>query len=697
MLGTLLNGRFRLLRVLGSGGFGQTFVAEDTLHPSCARCVVKQFKPATQDAHFLQEGRRLFFSEAKTLEKLGSHDQIPTLIADFEENQEFYLVQEYVEGQPLNDELASVHQLSEADVVALLKDVLHILEFVHRNQVIHRDIKPGNLIRRQRDGRFVLIDFGAVKEIQTQLITASGQTNLTIGIGTYGYSPSEQLMGKPRYNSDLYALGMTAIQALTGFQPAQLPTHAETGEVIWRDQVEVSSGLAAILDQLVRYHFSQRFQSATEVLWAIDHPEQTVAHTTVDTPLSDETRLPDERSTQPLAKPVTRPIKRIMRAGRAIVVAGAAVTSVLLGVRELGWFQPLELAVFDRLVQLSPDPGPDPRLLVVGITDADIQAQQRFPLSDRVIAQTIKTLKRYQPKAIGLDLLRDVPQEPGRSELLTELKTPNLIAIMNSSSIGKSSLPGVPVDRIGFNDLVLDDDGVVRRNLMFGDQEGGPRLDSLSVKLATTYLANTQSVPVEQLNETTLRIGKAVFQPLGSTAGSYQGVDDGGYQILLRYRGRTPARLVSLGNVLKGQVKPEWVKDKIVVIGTTAESAKDLFFTPYSAIDNANTKMPGVIIHAQMVSQLLSAMLDGDSLIWYWPDWGERVWISMWALLGGALAWQVRRPLLLGISGSLLLLLVAAAGVGVFARQGWIPIAAPAIAATLTGGTVVAYRAYWHQ
>ncbi len=274
MLETLLNGRYRLIQILGSGGFGQTYIAEDTQQIGSPKCVVKQFKPARQDKDFLHIARRLFSSEVETLRKLGSHDQIPSLLNNFEEGQEFYLVQEYVEGQPLSDELDFVNRLPEDEVIALLRDVLHVLEFVHENQVIHRDIKPGNLIRRQRDGKFVLIDFGAVKEIQTQIMGEPGQTNLTVGIGTQGYGPSEQLMGKPRYNSDLYALGMTAIEALTGLPPYRLQTHPKTDEVLWQQRTEVSPKLKTILSQMTRYHFSDRYQSAQDVLEALEKPRK---------------------------------------------------------------------------------------------------------------------------------------------------------------------------------------------------------------------------------------------------------------------------------------------------------------------------------------------------------------------------------------------------------------------------------------
>jgi serine/threonine protein kinase len=179
------------------------------------------------------------------------------------------LVQEFIEGTSLQEEFSQRSIMHEADAIALLQDVLNVLQFVHQNQVIHRDIKPGNLIRRKHDNRIVLIDFGAVKEIQTQITGISGETNLTVGIGTQGYTPSEQLMGKPRYCSDIYALGMTVIQAITGVPPARLPDDDLTLEVQWHDHAAVSPGLTFILDRMVRYDYTQRYQSAADVLQAL--------------------------------------------------------------------------------------------------------------------------------------------------------------------------------------------------------------------------------------------------------------------------------------------------------------------------------------------------------------------------------------------------------------------------------------------
>ncbi|WP_414575867.1 protein kinase domain-containing protein [Anabaena sp. CCY 9402-a] len=268
MLGQLLDGRYKITKVLGAGGFGQTFISEDTkLYNN--HCVVKLLKPMATDPMTLQVARRLFQSEAQLLHKLGTHDQIPQLLAHFEENEEFFLVQQFIDGHPLSDELTPGKRLSEAYTIALLQNILQPLAFVHQNQVIHRDIKPPNLIRRKSDGKVVLIDFGAVKEISTQVVTGEGVTKMTVGIGTAGYMPSEQSRGSPRLSSDVYAVGMIGIQALTGLMPHQLEEDIQTAEIVWRQLVQVSSALGDVLDRMVRYDFRQRYPSAMEALVAV--------------------------------------------------------------------------------------------------------------------------------------------------------------------------------------------------------------------------------------------------------------------------------------------------------------------------------------------------------------------------------------------------------------------------------------------
>ncbi len=168
MLGKTLSGRYYIVKHLGGGGFGQTYLAEDRQLPGNPLCVVKQLKPQATDPLTLQVSQRLFDREAQVLYKLGKHDQIPQLLAHFEQEQEFYLVQEFIEGHELKQELAVGKQLNENQVMTLCGDILKILEFVHQQEVIHRDIKPSNLIRRKQDGKIVLIDFGAVKQVSAQ-------------------------------------------------------------------------------------------------------------------------------------------------------------------------------------------------------------------------------------------------------------------------------------------------------------------------------------------------------------------------------------------------------------------------------------------------------------------------------------------------------------------------------------------------
>lgn len=267
MLGKLLGSRYKVVQVLGSGGFGHTYIAEDTQRPGNPACVLKHLSFHSHDPAVLQQVRRLFYAEAETLEKLGQHHpQIPQLLAYFEEAAEFYLVQEFIVGTSLNVELTLGTKWSEAQAIALLEDVLAVLDYIHAQGVIHRDLKPENLIRRQQDGKLVLIDFGAVKTITTQVTAVASQTYLSMPIYTSGYAPSEQCLGQPRFNSDLYALGMITIQTLTGLRPVQLPLNPNTSEVVWRDQAQVSDQLANILDKMVRYHFAERYQSAAEVL-----------------------------------------------------------------------------------------------------------------------------------------------------------------------------------------------------------------------------------------------------------------------------------------------------------------------------------------------------------------------------------------------------------------------------------------------
>ncbi|HEY9860294.1 MAG TPA: adenylate/guanylate cyclase domain-containing protein [Candidatus Obscuribacterales bacterium] len=389
-----------------------------------------------------------------------------------------------------------------------------------------------------------------------------------------------------------------------------------------------------------------------------------------------------------------------------VAIASFAITGLVLGVRQVGGLQALELTAFDHMVRLRPQAKPDPRLLVVAITERDVR-QQRWPIPDHVMAQALDNLQKAKPRLIGLDIYRDLPQPPGQKALTQQLQAPNVVAITNlGDEAGTPPIPpipppaAVPSDRVGFNDVVTDADGVIRRSLMFGSTETTD-ISSLSLLLAQRYLAAQQVRPQQAWNHYDLvRWGRATFAPLQPNAGAYQNVDAAGYQILLNYRaGQNVVRQVTLTEVLKQNVDSAWIKDKIVLIGTIAPSVKDEFFTPYSSATSFGKPpaMPGVLIHAQMVSQILDAVSGDRPLFWFWPEWAEICWIISWSVVGGGVAWIMRQPLTLALSGILMLGVLSGTSFGIFLHQGWVPLITPAIAAVVTGGLVVSYRAQQAQ
>ncbi|MCS6814787.1 MAG: CHASE2 domain-containing serine/threonine-protein kinase [Cyanobacteria bacterium] len=377
------------------------------------------------------------------------------------------------------------------------------------------------------------------------------------------------------------------------------------------------------------------------------------------------------------------------------VIASVTVTGAVLIGQQLGWFQSFELKVYDRMVRWTGDQHPDSRLLIVKITEADIQAQKRWPLADQTFANALKQLQKHRPRAIGLDVYRDLPYEPGHRDLVTQLRFPNVVTITklgSESDLGVPPPPTVVPQQVGFNDVVLDPDSVVRRNLMFGSTDKG-NVFSFSFRLAALYLNAQQIRPRYDGNY--IYWGKAKFSAIQPSSGAYHSIDAYGYQIMLRYRSaQNVARQVTLTDVLKGNLNPAWVRNKVVLIGVTAPSLKDFFLSPYSPTEQDTTKMPGVVVHAQMVSQLLTAASGEPALIWYWPDWAEAVWVLAWAAIGGLVAWRVHHPMMLGVC--LLLGLGGTIGAGLLTYHyfGWIPVVAPALAFVLTVGGVVTYTIY---
>lgn len=267
----LLNNRYQIIRTLGSGGFGNTFLAEDTQMPSGRKCVIKQLKPIENNPQIYKLVQERFRREAAILEELGElSNQIPTLYAYFCLSDKFYLVQELIEGDTLTAKVLQQGLFNETKVKEILSNILPVLEFVHSKRIVHRDIKPDNIILRHSDGKPVLIDFGAVRETMATVINSHDSVTGSIVVGTPGYMPSEQAAGRAVYSSDLYSLGLTIIYLLTGKLPQQLQIDSRTAEIVWESEAgNISPSLKTIINKAIAYHPRERFSSAIEMLEAL--------------------------------------------------------------------------------------------------------------------------------------------------------------------------------------------------------------------------------------------------------------------------------------------------------------------------------------------------------------------------------------------------------------------------------------------
>ncbi|WP_447977349.1 CHASE2 domain-containing protein [Candidatus Nitrospira bockiana] len=332
------------------------------------------------------------------------------------------------------------------------------------------------------------------------------------------------------------------------------------------------------------------------------------------------------------------------------VLVGVAVFLVLLGMLRLGMLEPLELAYYDWCLRARPGGEPDPRLIVVTITEADIREQGRWPISDATLAGAIARLREDHPRVIGLDIYRDIPVPPGHERLEELLRgTPALITVMRFGHDALTRIPPPPAiegtDHVGVNDILLDRGGIVRRGLLFLD-DGHEAVPSFALQITLRYLSgdgiHPQPDPVVPEH---LRLGRTTFRPFESDDGGYVNADARGYQFLLDYRtARSSFRSVTLHTVLTGGLEPGTLTDRIVLIGTTASSVPDLFQTPYSAGWGRNEPVPGVMLHAQIIDQLQRAALDGQAPAVTWPESAEVAWMLFWTVSGARLGLSGRSP-----------------------------------------------------
>ncbi|MFM7218855.1 MAG: EAL domain-containing protein [Nodosilinea sp.] len=370
------------------------------------------------------------------------------------------------------------------------------------------------------------------------------------------------------------------------------------------------------------------------------------------------------------------------------VMAGALVS----GIKFLTVIEPLELFIFDWLVRSQPQRSLHPRITLVGISEDDLQ-QYGWPMNDDQLATLLATLQAHQPSVIGLDLYRSTRRPPGDTALEKQLAAENLIVIKKVYAEGEGEVPpppGVGPERVGFNDLPTDADKVTRRTLLY---VGRSQDHSFGLRVTLADQAHRGKPLAVRTGGDYLYLGDIPLKALGDSNGGYQAEDSSGYQILMRYYDRqTTPRSLSLSQVLSGQFDPSWVTDNIVLIGSIAPSLKDQFSTPFSFGQGDELTMPGVMVHAQIVSQLLNLIAGEAALYRFLPPWAEGLWLLIWCLGAGALTWTIQRPELL--LGGILGLLVGISGVGWLGihQLVWLPIAEPMLGLLITAAIVTIYK-----
>ncbi len=413
----------------------------------------------------------------------------------------------------------------------------------------------------------------------------------------------------------------------------------------------------------------------------------------------------------PTIKPLEwkQSVETSWKSWRTLVLASLLITSLVMGVRRLGFLQKSSLYAYDLIMRSRPDEGPDERLLVVGIRETDFQLPEqqnrKGSLSDSALHKLLQKLEPHQPRVIGLDIFRDFPVNGEFEELKTRLSTSN--NFFGICHVGEPSRkyrgiappPEIKEQRLGFSNVLPDNDGILRRYILSMDVPGTsncPTTWSFGFQLALHYLKYEGIEPL--FKQGNWHLGDVVFSRLRSGNGGYQKADTWGNQVLINYRSiHSPNQIIDivyLEDVLRGKVSAQQIKDKVIIIGVITPSSSDHFRTPYSEIlPRSEQYMPGAILHAQMVSQILNAVLDKRPLLSAIPLWGEILWIWSWSCVGGILALQI--PSLRWLGGATLVTSVVIYGVCffVFIKGLWLPLV-PAILTflTTTGCLIIIYR-----
>jgi adenylate cyclase len=381
------------------------------------------------------------------------------------------------------------------------------------------------------------------------------------------------------------------------------------------------------------------------------------------------------------------------------LLLGFAASLLVIGLRSAGLLQFVELATYDAYLRVKEHQSVrEPRVVLVQTVEEDIQKLKEWPLSDRRMTETLRKILAGNPRAVGVDLYRDIPVPPGTDDLnVLLLREKRIVVIEKFGKDATKKVSGPPAlegtEQIGFSDVTPDDDGVVRRGLLFLD-DGKTSHVSLALRLALIYLADEGITPQPDPAEPShIRLGKVTLRPFEASDGSYVGADADGYQYMLDYRGGADRfGTYSLTDVLEGRVDPGAMRDRIVIFGVNAESVKDEFLTPFDRFTRRGHATAGVAVHGYEVSQLIRAALEGDEPMRFLSDLWEIVWILLWGLVAALVGRIVRTtmPFTLSIAAGLLVLV----GVTLLAfvqHHLWLPVAPVAIAWVGSAGLVTAF------
>jgi diguanylate cyclase (GGDEF)-like protein/PAS domain S-box-containing protein len=396
-------------------------------------------------------------------------------------------------------------------------------------------------------------------------------------------------------------------------------------------------------------------------------------------------------------------LKQWVQQERRVLITASGVAGCVIILRMAGLLQLAEWAAVDQVFRLRPLEKIDERIVIVEINETDLKKIKKWPIPDGVMAELLNKLDTFKPRAIGLDIYRDLPVPPGHDEFVKASKSiPNVVGIELIKNTESIDVPPPPVlnelKQIGFNNVVIDADNKVRRSLLYWHVNGKTHT-SLALKLASIYLKAEGITPkAARVNPKYLQLGKAVFRAFKPNDGAYVRADSSGYQVLANFRRNGGFRTVSLTDVLAGNVDANLIRDRIVLIGSTAPSLKDFFYTPSTSnLIQVVQPMSGVELHAHFVSQILSAALDGRPLINIWPELTEALWIWAWSWLGASLSWRCRFPRKSAFSILLVGTVLVIGSYAAFIFGWWIPLVPPTIALAGSGIAIMGYLAHLEE